>query len=219
VSLALARKLAPPEVSVKALQVVLIVFGTYGLIQVTVQSFRHAYILWVEPRQSVLTEDVGQRIQAARTLDELVARFRDAKRKVEEWERNKSAEELSRADRSREPYQSERMLRGAIEAWEGQHRQISQLHFYWWCGFVALIAGIATYLRVQRWVGASFLIAGFGEMIWWTSPTFRILSAESEFDQLLRWKLIYSLATLVLLLALWICVGAISRRRPNASRG
>jgi hypothetical protein len=202
-------------VIVKAVQVVLIAFGMYGLIQVTVQSFRHAYILWIEPRDSVLIEEVGQKIQAARTLDELVARYKEAKRKVEEWERNKSEEELARADRSREPYQSQSMLRGAIEAWESQQRQISQLHFYWWCGFVTLVAGIATYLWVQRWLGASFLIAGFGEMIWWTSPTLRILSAESEFDQLLGWKLVYSVATVVLLLALWCYVGTISSRRSR----
>ncbi len=197
----------------KALQVVLVVFGMYGLAQVTVQSFRHAYILWIEPRGSALVEQVGQDIQAAKTLEELVTRHKEATRKVEEWERDKSQEELSRADRSREPYQSQSILRGAIEAWEGQHRQISQLHFYWWCGFVTLVAGVACYLWVQRWIGATFLIAGFGEMIWWTSPTFRILSAESEFDNLLSWKLIYSVATLALVLGFWCYVGTISGLR------
>lgn len=197
----------------KALQVVLVAFGMFGLVQVTAQSFRHAYILWIEPRNSALVEQVGQDIRAARTLEELVARYKEANQKIEEWERSKSQDEVSRADRSREPYRSQSMLRGAIEAWESQQRQMSQLHFYWWCGFVTLIAGVASYLWVQRWLGTSFLIAGFGEMIWWTSPTFRILSAESEFVQLLGWKLIYSVATLLLLLALWCYVGTISWRR------
>ena len=203
----------------KSLQVVVIVFGMYVVIQSTVQSFRHAYILWFEPRGSVLMEEVGQQIQAARTLDELVARYKEAKRKVEEWERGKSAEELSRADRSRDPYRSESMLRGAVEAWEGQRRQLSQLHFYWWCGLATVAAGIAVYLWVQRWLGAAFLIAGFGEMIWWTSPTLRILSAEMEFAQLLQWKFVYSLAALALLVGAWWFVGTIEwRRSPTPSK-
>ena len=186
----------------KALTVVLTVLGIYALAQVTIQSFRHAYILWVEPRGSVLYEQVGQDVLSAKTLDELFQRYKDATRKVEEWERGKSDEELQRADRSREPYQTQQVLRAGIEAWEGQRRQLSALHFYWWCGLVTVVVGAACYRRSNRWIGAALLIAGLAEMVWWTSPTFRILSAEAEFGRLLWWKLIYSIATFVGLILL-----------------
>ncbi|MCI0360966.1 MAG: hypothetical protein L0211_21005, partial [Planctomycetaceae bacterium] len=65
----------------KALPIVLVVLGTYALLHVAVQSFRHVFVLLVEPRTSALDkyEPVEQHIVAAKNLDELAARYDDAR--------------------------------------------------------------------------------------------------------------------------------------------
>jgi hypothetical protein len=188
----------------RAFHIILIVAGTYALFHVTVQSFRHVFVLLVEPRTSVLDkyEPAERDLAESHTLDSLVARYDEARQRVEVWEQGKSASQI-RDQQGDEPYESADRLRTAIETWEDHHRQIRELHFYWWGGFVCLVAGIAGYRRVHPLLGFAFLLIGFAEMIYWTSPAFRGWSSGDEFERLVQWKLLYSLATLALLLAAW----------------
>ena len=58
------------------------------------------------------------------------------------------------------------------------------------------------------------MIAGFSEFIYWTSPTF-LGSATREFDRLLLNKLVFSLASLVLLgLAIYL-LGVFSEEKSD----
>jgi len=205
----------------KALPVILVALGIYALFHVTVQSIRHAFILWVDPRGSALAkyEQTEQEIVAAKSLEELVAHYEAARAKVKQWEQGKSDREKHEAAlySSQEPYKSQEKLRKAIETWESQHREIYQLHFYWWCGFVILSAGLASCVWVNRWLGLAWLIVAFAEMIWWTSPSFNVLSSQEEFDRLVLWNFIYSAGTLALLLTFWCWLGGIlvGRRRAE----
>jgi len=196
----------------KALPIILVALGIYALFHVTVQSIRHAFILWVDPRGSALAkyEQTEQEIVAAKSLEELVAHYEAAREKVKQWEQGKSDKEKQEASSYyslQEPYKSQEKLRKAVQTWESQHREIYQLHFYWWCGLVILLAGLAGCVWVNRWLGVAWLIVAFAEMIWWTSPSFNVLSAQEEFDRLVRWKFIYSMSILALLLALWYWLG------------
>lgn len=197
-----------------AMRILQLVLGMSALFQVTIQSVRHPYVLWIEPRESVLTkyEEADPRILAAKDVGELTKLYEDARRKVEEWERDKSDKEKKNAAyyASHEPHKSAKKLKGAIETWETHHKQICELHFYWWCGAACLVVGLPIYFWVHHWLGMVWLIAAFAEMIWWTSPSYRMFSSEIEFDRLLLWKFIYSLVTLVLLLGLWMIL--VSRR-------
>ena len=196
-------------VFMKALPIVLVVLGTYALLHVTIQSFRHLFVLLVEPRTSVLDkyDPVDQNIVAAKNLNELAALYDEARDKVKAWEKAKTAAELQAANRWEEPYRSEERLKSAIESWESQHRQIRELNFFWWGGLACLIAGVGAYRRMHPWLGVAFFITAFGEMIYWTSPAFRGWSDGDEFDRLVLWKLLYSTATLALLLVMWWQIG------------
>ena len=188
----------------KTLQVILVVAGTYALFHVTVQSFRHLFVLLVEPRTSVLDkyEPAENELAESHTLDELLARYDEARLRVKSWEQGKTAVQI-REQQWDEPYASADRLKQAIASWEEHHRQIRELNFYWWGGLACLVAGLGAYRRVHPFLGFAFLVIAFAEMIYWTSPAFRGWSSGEEFERLVLWKLIYSLATLGLLLAAW----------------
>lgn len=188
----------------KTFQVILVIVGTYALFHITVQSFRHVFVLLVEPRTSVLDkyEPAERELTESHNLDDLVARYDEARQRVAKWEQGKTADQIEE-QHWREPYASTDRLKQAVATWEQHHRQIRELHFYWWGGLICLVAGIAGCRRIHPLLGFAFLLIGFAEMIYWTSPAFRGWSSGDEFERLVQWKLLYSLATLGLLLTAW----------------
>ncbi|MEX2176215.1 MAG: hypothetical protein WD872_17775 [Pirellulaceae bacterium] len=188
----------------KLFPILLVIAGTYGLFHVTIQSFRHVFVLLVEPRTSVLDkyEPAQREVDEAKSLDELVAPYDDARARVKAWEQGKTAAEIQ--DRQwDEPYLTANRLKEAVQTWEEHHRQIRELNFYWWCGLACYIAGQAVYRRWHPLLGMAFFLVAFAEMIYWTSPAIGGWSGGEEFSRLVLWKLLYSLATLGLILAGW----------------
>ncbi len=125
---------------------------------------------------------------------------------MKEYEKNNPEENQAPYDTERwqkEPYKSEWPLKQAIQTWEDHSRQIIELQFFWWCGFLCAIVGGVCYLRIHRWFELSLLLLGFLEMLWATCPAFRIFGNEVEFERLLIWKIVYSVATMALVLGAW----------------
>jgi hypothetical protein len=189
-----------------------------ALLIVAAQTFRHVYIRWVEPRDSVLDqfrEKTEQEIAESKPLDELAAQYAGIKKKVQE-EDTKHEEEVKRlpvserdadyARLQREPYTSERLLHEAIELRERHQRELRELHFFWLCGLACVLLGFAAYFEMSAWFGTTLLLLGYLEMIWVTSPSFRSFGAAQEFDRLLTAKVIYSIVTLLLVLIAWLFV-------------
>jgi len=193
----------------KTLRVVLVILGIYALLHVTTQSLRHLFVVFVEPRTSVLTELESVKLQIAETesLDQLVKQYEAANLKVNQWNEGKTEEEIRKNEyRNEEPHHSAELYREAIERWEFRQRKLYELHFFWWSGIACLVAGIGCWRRLNPWLGTALLIVAFGEMIYWTTPEIRIWSDNDEFVRLVAWKLVYSIATLAILLAMWIKV-------------
>ena len=169
------------------------------------QTVRHAYMLWLEPRGSVLDkydQPMKDQIDAAASLDELVRRYEPLRKQADlaKQELSKTGKELSFRDRTEEePYKSEQMLGEAIKQWEVRSKETHELRFYWLVGLVISVLGLITYTTWNRWFGLTLLITGFSEFIYWTSPTF--LGGTREFDRLLANKLALSAVSLVLLIA------------------
>ena len=188
-----------------------ITLALIALVILTTQTFRHAYVRWLEPRTSVLdrcAEKVEQDITAAKSLDALVSLYEEAHRKVKEAEKEDA--KVPKADReelyerlAREPYKSEATVKGAIQTWEQHGKEIYELRFFWTCGLVSILSGIGCYKYFSRWIGIAGIAAGFSEMIYWTAPSFRVFGSEVEFDRLLTQKLIFSVVSWILLLGLW----------------
>lgn len=185
------------------------------------QTLRHAYMLWLEPRGSVLDkydQPVKDQISTAKSLDELVRRYDPVRKQAD-----KAREELSREGKSLdyneafqfEPYKSERLLKEAVQEWEKRSKEIHALRLYWIAGCVFLILGLFSYRKLNRWLGLTLLIAAFSEFIYWTSPTF--FGDTREFDRLLAYKVALSAVSLVLLIAvIWLLRIFVENREPSS---
>lgn len=203
----------------KALQRTLAILASLFLV---VQTIRHAYILWLEPRNSVLDsyeQPLKDQIASAQSVDELVARYDPVRKEVDRIKAARRAADpnVSFDDlQDTEPFKSEATLREAIQSWEERAMEIHSLRFYWLAGLVLVVLGAASYLRINSWVGMTLLIAGFCEFIYWTSPTF-LGAVTQEFDHLLVNKLVLSLASLALLAMTIRLIGAFEevKREPK----
>jgi hypothetical protein len=204
----------------KALEKTLAVLALLILLS---QTVRHAYMLWFESRGSVLDrfdQPARSRIEAAKSLDELVRLYEPARKQVDEarQQRTKGGEgQPSYSEQETvEPYKSEIELRQAIVDWEAKAKDIHGIRFYWVVGFVFLVVGSLIYKKWNRWSGLVLLIAAFCEFIYWTSPTF--FGPSQEYDRLLRNKLLLSLVTLVLLIVIIRVNRIFADQQPSASR-
>lgn len=174
------------------------------------QIVRHAYILWFEPRGSVLDkydQPLKGQIANARSLEELVSRYDPIHKEADQARlQRKDSESVSNLLEGTEvePFKSETMLRNAIKDWEEKAKEVYSLKFYWIVGFVCLALGAAIYRLANRWLGLTLEMAAFSEFIYWTSPTFFGTTLQ-EFDRLLAYKLAFSAISLaLLLLVIWI---------------
>jgi cation transport ATPase len=213
----------------KALEKTIMVLAFLALVS---QTVRHAYMLWGEPRGSVLDKYDRPRkseIDSATSLDELLRKYESVRKQVDEarQERGKMAKTardaetpevttvLSVDEMQTEPYKSEHQLREAINDWEQKSNEIRELWFFWTVGLVLLVVGMVLY-RVQiRWFGLTLIIVALSEFVYWTSPTF--FGGTREFDRLLWNKLLFSLISLALLFAVIWSNRTFADKKPQAS--
>jgi hypothetical protein len=186
------------------------------MVVLTTQTFRHVWVKWVEPKGSVLDEfrePVEKDIAESRSLDELKAMYAKARAGLKTYEEGKSLEEIDLARRTnRSTYLDESQLEQAIRKVEDQDRTVFQVWFYWGWGLVSILLGLFAMARVDPWLGVVGLITGFGEMAIVTNPLYRSFGPQAGFERLLTLKLVLSVATVVLLLSLWL----LSRRRARS---
>jgi hypothetical protein len=169
-----------------------------------VQTVRHAYVLWLEPRMSVLDRfdrPLKDEIAAATSVEDLVRRYEPVRKEADRIKGERRAADPKahfEDEREVEPFKSEASLREAITNWEQRAKEVHSLRFYWLVGFILSAMGVATYLRQHRWLGTTLLIVGFSEIIYWTTPTF-FGGGIQEFDRLVENKLALSVVSVVIL--------------------
>ena len=188
----------------KALQTTLFLIG---FVILGTQTVRHIYVKWIEPRSSVLDayrEPVDTAIETAVTLEQLVALYDSAHKAVLEFERDSANRAIPPFERRQgEPYTTREQLRQEIEAREGRTKNLFELRFFWTLGFISVVLGVLGRLKANAWLGMAAIIAGFSEMIYWTSPLHRYHGGP-EFERLLTEKLLLSLVAWSLLVGLWL---------------
>ncbi len=172
---------------------------------ITTQTFRHIYVKFIEPKSSVLTkyyDDTGKDVYASKSIEELEKLFKEANDKVIKYEKtHKPVKTYNR--RSFEPYKSKNQIERAIESAESINKRLFELKFYWLCGLLALIIGLLIYIKVNKWIGVSSLLIGLSEMAFWTSPLFRGYGRRVGFENLLNYKLIFSVLSFLIMAGLW----------------
>ena len=183
-----------------------VTLGILGFTVLSTQFFRHLNVYWFPLKDSVLDkyeEKTEKEIADSQSLAELISQYENARRKVKEWEKGKSKDEIEKSRFNDDLRRDESKFRQAIQEWESRSREIIDLHFFWWIGLGCICLGLVCSYVSNRWLGAALLTVGFIEMIYWTSPLFRFTGGGTEFERLLIWKLRYTGASLVLLLGLW----------------
>ena len=172
-------------------------------VALVVQTVRHAYMLWFEPRGSVLDkydQPVKSEIGGAASLDELLRQYDPVRKQVDELSKTSSTPPYEQTQK--EPFRTEQALHLAISEWEEKSKEIRAIRLYCLVAAVLFLLGLFAYKKINRWLGISLLIAAFSEFIYWTSPTF--IGATREFDRLLVNKLVLSIVALALLAgAIW----------------
>jgi len=170
------------------------------------QTVRHAYVLWLQPRTSVLDRfdrPLKGEIAAAGSLDELLRRYEPVRREADRIKAERRAQE-PRGDvvgpLDTEPFKSEAELREAITCWEEKAREVRAVRFYWLVGALLAAAGLVASARGARWLGTTLLVVGFSEIIYWTTPCF-MSGGVQEFDRLVATKLVLSALSIGLLAA------------------
>jgi hypothetical protein len=200
----------------------LAVLGLLALLILTLQTLRHAYALWIEPQTTVMTKVGGKAkedLAASKSLEELAALYKDAKRKREEAAKRAEESGKTTSLAVEQASKEETEIQQAIEAWEDHARQVVGLHFFWWCGLACIAAGAAFYRWVHGWVGSVLLISGFVAILVWTAPAFTALGARPEFERLLILKFAYSTAAWALLVGIWVYASRSVVLRQLASDG
>jgi hypothetical protein len=190
------------------------------------QTVRHFYVKYIAERTSVLDryqkQATEKEIEGAQSLEGLLAMYDPARKCSDDLDKQckgESEEEQSRfRDVHSEEYDKERKIRGAIGDWEEKSKEIRQLKVYWSFGAGLLLLGIVFCRCAARWLGMALLIPGFSEMIWWTSPSFGWTGPAVEFDWLLTNKILFTCATLAILLTVWLAA-AWADRRVEVSHG
>jgi hypothetical protein len=174
-----------------------------AFVALVVQTVRHAYMLWFEPRGSVLDQydqPAKSEIGSAASLDELLRQYDPVRKQVDELSKTSSTPAYEQTQK--EPFKTEQALRLAISEWEERSKEIRAIRFYCLVAAVLFVLGLFAYKKINRWLGLTLLIAAFSEFIYWTSPTF--IGATREFDRLLVNKLVLSIVALALLVgAIW----------------
>lgn len=197
-----------------------VTLGILFLLGFSTQLLRHVHARWIAPTTSVLDayrDETDKDIAASTTLEELHRQYEETHREWKERGLGKTDKEKHGNERWWELNNSENKLRQAIESWEQRSREIGELHFFWWSGFLCAAAGLICFLRSAGWLAIGLIIAGFTEMLYWTSPPWRFFSGSAEFERLLFWKTVYTAAGLALLLVFWGYFARYFRRIKSCS--
>jgi hypothetical protein len=204
------------DTAMKALKITLFLLAVLVL---TTQFARHVYVRYLEPRGSVLDKygqtETKKAIKTAVSLDELVSRYDAARKRVDALneQREKAESNLSKDNRDlfrdrfgekhKEDYERQTDLKEAISEWEKRSEEIYELRMFWLFGLAFFLAGAILFVKGQGWLGMAFIVPGIVEMIWWTSPSFGFAGSPHEFDRLLMNKLLFTIVTLILVIATW----------------
>lgn len=103
------------------------------------------------------------------------------------------------------------------EAKAEEDREIAKVHYYCGWGLIFTVFGYFIYVKVNRLLGLSFLIAGFCELIGYTGLLMRY--PQSSFAGLLNVKLAYSLLSIALLLFIAYLIDALQEMNAADKQG
>lgn len=161
------------------------------------------YKLWIEPTGSVLDKynKFETELNKAESLDELIQKYETVQKKIEEYEADSSNFKVADSDYwQTEPYKSKILTEERIREWENKNKEIYKLVFYCLIGIVFLSIGFLLYRKNLKWLGLTFLIMGFTELIYWGTPTY--ISQPQIYEKMIITQLIINILSFILLIVI-----------------
>ena len=195
------------------MRVLQIALAIIACLILSVQTVRHGYLLWFQPRTSVLDKydkPLNSEIALATSVDELLRKYQPFRAEVDKIKATHRADDPKSTyqdESDTEPFKSEQALRQAIVDWEEKSKEIHALKFYWFVGLLFVTTGLFIYKRKNPWLGLVGLIIGFSEFVYWTSPSFMGESTR-EYDRLLMNKFTFSFLSILVLGVVLISIRA-----------
>lgn len=200
----------------RAIQTVLF---TLAMLVITIQSIRHVYVRFLEPRTSVLDKydqtETKKAIQNADSLEALLKLYDPARKVVDQLDEQMKKGEIGKTkderdlfrekfnDEHKKEYDCASELGYAIRQWEERSKEIYELRVFWLFGLTLGIIGTLFLSFKWSWFGMALVIPGVIEMIWWTAPSLSFGGCPLEYDRLLINKLVFTLITLLIVMVWW----------------
>lgn len=192
----------------KKLQITLFLLASLMLLTQTVRHV-HLYFFELSSNTSAIDQfasdyQIQKEVTEEPSMEVLIADYGATQSKIKALEKDKTKEQIEEIEKAEEDlYQKNSKLRSEIEGRERRLREIRDLWLFCSAGLVFIILGAVFYLKQASWTGMSLFIAGFAELIWWSSPAFSGGGANAEYELLLINKTVISLIALVLLYVAW----------------
>lgn len=192
-------------------------FFVLGMLLLTTQTIHIGYLRWFGA-STIIFDTVDGKISKntaeAASFDDLVRSHREALAKIKIYEDNESNPVLNRLDRENtEPYASEMRLISCIESWKKQDKLIIELRYYCAWGVIFVLLGILAFKRIDEYVGLSFLLVGFCELIGYTGGLNRYPTV--DYIPLLNEQILYLLSSILILLMTAYYLGIIRGQYMN----
>lgn len=192
----------------KKLQITLFLLASLVLLT---QTVRHVHLYFFELSSNASALDpfesnyqIKKEVTEERSTKVLVAEFGVTQAKIKELEKDKTKEELEELKKTESDlYEKNSRLRSEVEDRERRLREIRDLWIFCAAGLGFILLGGVFYLKQAVWMGLSLILAGFAELIWWSSPSFSGGGANAEYELLLLNKIVISLISLGLLYLAW----------------
>ncbi len=185
-------------------------FFVIALLLLTIHMVSHLYMRYSYDAPSVLDvyikDKVDKHIEDAVSLEMLLEKYDIAFKKVEAFEKGKTKEEIekNKYKYDMEPYKTKRKYGDAIRDWEKKEEEIQEIIVFWFAGLLLILTGALLYYKKITWIGVALILSGFGEMIWWPSPSFTMNGARLEFIKLLNTKILFTFMSYAVLIIVWM---------------
>lgn len=175
------------------------------------QTVRHVHLYFFELSSNASALDpfesnyqIKKEVTEERSTQVLVAEFGITQANIKELEKGKTKEELEELKKTEtDLYEKNSRLRREVEERESRIREIRDLWIFCAAGLGFILLGGVFYVKQAVWMGLSLIIAGFSELLWWSSPSFFGGGAHEEYELLLINKIVISLIGLGLLYLAW----------------
>ncbi|MFA8343180.1 MAG: hypothetical protein ACEPO8_09460 [Rhodothermaceae bacterium] len=173
-----------------------------AMIIVSSLIIHNLYKLWIEPTGSVLDKynKFETELNQVESLDELIEKYETVQEEIKAYEADTTKPKIANLDHwQTEPYKSKILTEERIREWESKNKEIYKLVFYCLIGIVFLAIGFLLYRKKLKWLGLTFLIMGFTELIYWGTPTY--ISQPQIYETMIITQLIINLISFIILLA------------------